>query len=146
VRKTQQARLGIVLAIAVWAAGCSGRSSAVLPVAPAVEAPSLAKPMAQVMEQLQVIQKEAGAGRSAEARAAYQALAVPLGQVLGPVSLQDVQVAQQMANANMALREALAASRPDPGVVAGCARGMLTAVQEAAARMGLTGVTADMLK
>lgn len=113
-------------------AGCArGRQAE-----PMTQEEALKQPLATAIASLEEMVQKVEAGDPAAGREAYQIFAHAFGQVLGPVSFKDAEIAQWMANANSGLQEALAQKRIDGESVRQQAESLLKGLSSAAAATG----------
>lgn len=132
---------GVVLAFALTCgslAGCAASKEVKETAGVSHEAVALQVPMAEAVASLHQVTQAAESGDLKESRELYQVFANSFGQVLGPISLRDVNLAQKMAVANSALKGALNAKTPDKDVVARESQAIMDSLNRAAERLGIT--------
>ncbi|HWI60947.1 MAG TPA: cupredoxin domain-containing protein [Symbiobacteriaceae bacterium] len=99
---------------------------------------SLKEPIAAATATLDELVRKIETGNAAAGREAYQSFAGAFGQVLGPVSFKDSAVAQQIANANTGLQEALEQKQIDGAAVKRQAEALRNGLYAAADVMGVS--------
>lgn len=105
---------------------------------PASAAATLKAPITSAAAALDDVARNVAQGKAAAGREAYQVFASAFGDLLGPVSLKDPTAAQQMANANTNLQEALAHSAVDRAAVRREADKLMNGLHVAAHAMGVS--------
>lgn len=110
---------GALLALVLTLTGCAGghdsESHAVH--APAAEGTAVAAPMHDAVAALADLVASVQSGDAEGWAAAYARFDAAFGQVLGPISLQNPEVARQMANAEVAIEKALAQAQPEAATI-----------------------------
>lgn len=116
-------------------AGCSGSKEAHLPPNPNDQ---LRPAMMRSLDALDEVTAKLKGGDVAGGQEAYAAFVTAFGEVLGPISLDRPELAQKMANANSAIKVAMAKKKPDAAAVARDAGTITMTMQESAQAFGFS--------
>ncbi len=127
---------GLVAMVIV--AGCGGGGARDTAGGPSVEVLALRPPMTEAVVSLGLLVDRLDAGTVPSARNAYTAYTDAFGQVLGPISLRDPELAREVANANTALKELMRQAAPDRTAVREQAQIIVGGLHRAAEVMGIS--------
>lgn len=132
-----------LLSLAVGAAGLAWQSrdrgsAEFAAVAGAPQGAALRDPMAAAVGALGDLTARLAQGDLQAARAAHATYAKSFGEVLGPLSFLDVNLAQRIANANSAISDQMEGEQPDRAAVVREAAVVVDGLQQAAVAMGVS--------
>ncbi|HEY3368554.1 MAG TPA: cupredoxin domain-containing protein [Symbiobacteriaceae bacterium] len=108
----------LLLIATAWLSGCTGAREPAGGMSRAVAAQVKQASVTAAVTALMQVGAKVNSGNTAAGREAYQAFSVAFGEVLAPVSFNDVSLAKQLSEANEALRDLLGNSHPDKAAVA----------------------------